>query len=103
MDPTVGAEIQKTRSCLVISNDDSNEYSQLVTIVPITSKIKKIYPFEVLVTKGEGGLRADGLIKANQVRALDKKRIVGGPLGPVLNEIVMGRVAKALKIHLDIN
>lgn len=101
MDPTVGAEIQKTRPALVVSNDVSNELSSLVTIVPITSKSDKPYLFEVAVSKNDGGLKKDGLIKANQVRTIDKLRIVDGPLGEALSKEIMDNVAEALKIHLD--
>jgi len=48
LDPTFGKEINKTRPCVVISNDRQNEYSPLIIVVPITSDLEKVYPFEVM-------------------------------------------------------
>ena len=49
LDPTKGTEIQKTRPGLIVSNDEANEFSSIVMVAPITSNVKKIYPFQVLV------------------------------------------------------
>ena len=51
LNPTVGSEIQKTRPVLIVSNNIANKYSELVTIVPITSQVKKVYNFEVFIDK----------------------------------------------------
>lgn len=71
LDPTVGSEIQKTRPVLVVSNDVANEYSKLVMIAPITSKVKNVHSFEVqIVLKGN-----PAKILLNQCRAVDKTRL----------------------------
>ncbi len=101
-DPTVGAEIKKTRLGLVISNNSSNHYSRLITVLPITSKLKNVYPFEVLLDKGEGGLQTASLARVGQIRTIDKTRIGGKPLGAKLAERRMGEVAQAIKIHLEL-
>ncbi len=75
--PVIGAETGKRRPALVVSNNINNEFSQTVTILPITSQpAGKQYPFEVLVPKGIAGLIADSRIKSNQVRTVDKHRLV---------------------------
>lgn len=102
LDPTVGSEIKKTRPALIISNDQNNHFADTVTILPITSKTERVYPFEVFVKKEILGLKEDGKIKANQIRTVYKKRLVGGPSGAPLNDLVMAEVAKALKLHLNI-
>src|SRR3990170_2783693 len=77
LDPVIGSETGKRRPALVVSNDINNEFSQTVTVLPITGQpAKKQYPFEVLVLKGIAGLTADSRIKANQVRTVDKRRLV---------------------------
>ncbi|GAI32142.1 unnamed protein product, partial [marine sediment metagenome] len=53
LEPVVGHEIGKTRPALVISNDRNNQFADTVTMLPITSKTEKIYPFEVLLLKEE--------------------------------------------------
>jgi len=96
----IGAETSKRRPALVVSNDVNNEFARTVTILPITSQpVKKQYPFEVLVPKGVAGLSADSRIKANQVRTVDKQRLVNFK-GSLPSEY-FPRVEKALKIHLN--
>jgi len=99
LDPVVGKEISKTPPVVIVSNDKNNEFSGTVTILPITSKnLKRIYPFEVFLSKGSGNLPKDSKIKADQVRTLDKTRMIKliGKLGK--DEI--DEIEKALKIHL---
>ena len=77
LDPALGHEISKTRPVLVISNDKNNTFSGTVTVLPITSKsLEKIYPFEVGIEKGKGNLPKDSKIKADQIRTLDKRRLI---------------------------
>ena len=99
LDPVVGKEISKARPVVVVSNDKNNAFSGTVTILPITSKgLKRIYPFEVFLPQGSGSLPKDSKVKADQIRTLDKSRIVSvlGKLG----ESTVKSLDKALKIHL---
>ena len=101
LDPVVGNEISKTRPVAVISNDKNNEFSGNVTVVPITSKnLRKIYPFEVYLVKGTGNLPKNSKVKADQIRTLDKSRLVKliGELGTTQ----IAAIEKALKIHLEL-
>jgi mRNA interferase MazF len=100
LDPVIGAETGKLRPALVVSNDINNEFSRTLTVLPITSQpASKQYPFEVLVCKDVAGLTADSRIKANQVRTIDKQRLVGFR-GSLPSEY-LPEVEKALKIHLN--
>ena len=99
-DPVVGSETGKRRPALVVSNDINNEFSQTITVLPITSQpARKQYPFEVLVVKDVAGLTADSRIKANQVRTVDKRRLVS--FSGSLPAEYLPRVEKALKVHLN--
>ena len=99
LDPVVGKEISKTRPVVIVSNDKNNTFSGTVTILPITSKrLKRIYPFEVLLPKGSGRLPKDSKVKADQIRTLDKSRIIS-ILGK-LDESAVKSIDRALKIHL---
>lgn len=100
LDPAVGAEIKKTRPALIVSNDQNNQYAHTVTVLPITSKTDKVYPFEVFLKKGSGGLDVDSKAKADQVRTVDKRRLVGNPLGPAVEDGLMAKLEKALRLHL---
>jgi mRNA interferase MazF len=101
LNPVIGAETGKCRPALIVSNDINNEFSQTVTVLPITSQpARKQYPFEVLVLKDVAGLTADCRIKANQVRTVDKHRLVSF-IGSLPSEY-LPKVEIALKIHLNI-
>jgi len=101
LDPIVGAETGKHRPALVVSNDINNEFSRTVTIIPITEQpARKQYPFEVLVPDGVAGLTVDSRIKADQVRTVDKRRLVS--FRGSLPSQYFPQVEKALKIHLNI-
>ncbi len=97
----VGNKIAKTRPVAVISNDKNNEFSGSVTVLPMTSKnLRKIYPFEVYLGKGTGNLPKNSKVKADQIRTLDKSRLVK-PIGE-LRIIEIEAIEKALKIHLEL-
>ncbi|MFQ5903877.1 MAG: type II toxin-antitoxin system PemK/MazF family toxin [Candidatus Binatia bacterium] len=99
LDPVVGKEISKTRPVVIVSNDKNNEFSGTVTILPITSKnLKRIYPFEVFLSKGSGNLPKDSKVKADQVRTLDKTRIIR--LLGKLRKDETNEIERALRIHL---
>ena len=101
LDPVVGSEISKTRPVVVVSNEKNNEFSSTVTILPITSKnIQKIYPFEVSLSKGAGNLPKNSKAKADQIRTLDKGRIV--KFIGALEKEEMDLIDKAILIHLDL-
>ncbi len=101
LDPVVGKEISKTRPAVIISNDKNNQFSGTITILPITSQnLERIYPFEVFLAKGTGGLPKDSKVKADQIRTIDRTRILTriGRVRP--NEIA--EIDEAIKIHLDL-
>ena len=101
LDPVIGKEIAKTRPVLVVSNDKNNMFSGSVTILPVTSKnIEKIYPFEVLFKKEVGNLPKNSKVKADQIRTLDKSRIV--KFIGIVSQKEMDLVDKAILIHLDL-
>lgn len=76
-DPTVGSEIKKPRPALVIQNDTANRYSPVTIVAAVTSKFgDKLYPTEVLIQAGEAGLKQDSVIVFDQIRTIDKTRIV---------------------------
>jgi mRNA interferase MazF len=87
-------ELQGPHPCLVVSNDEQNYFSPLITILPLTSSTDKIYPFQVLTNlKGRSSV-----ILVDQIRTLDRKRF-GEKLGELDLE-VMEQVERALHITL---
>ena len=100
-DPTLGAEIQKTRPALILQNDVGNRYSPLTIVAAISSRHgRDLYPHEALVEAPEGGLQVDSAILLNQIRTVDKQRLVRR-LG-VLGSETLARVDRALQISLGL-
>ena len=101
LDPVVGHEISKTRPVIIVSNDIGNTYSSTVTVLPITSKnLQRIYPFEIFLPREISGLSKDSKGKADQIRTLDKARLIKqlGELDPALTK----KTNEAIRIHLDL-
>ena len=99
LDPAMGHEISKTRPVVVVSNDKNNTFSGTVTILPITSQnLNRIYPFEVFLVEGEGNLPKNSKVKADQIRTLDKARLI--KFIGMLQEHYIQKIEEAIKIHL---
>jgi mRNA interferase MazF len=89
LDPTMGSEIKKTRPCLVISPDEMNRFIATVIVAPMTTKARS-YPTRV-ACKFQG---KDGQIVLDQIRTVDKSRLVR-KLGKV-NKATQTQVLAAL-------
>jgi len=102
LEPVLGSEQGRTRPVIIIQNNTSNLYSPITIIAPITSKIyEKEYPTNVFLDKSESGLDKDSTILLNQIRVIDKQRIIK-KLG-FLNGEIMKKVNLAIKISLDLD
>lgn len=100
-DPTIGAEIQKTRPAIVLQNDVANRWSPITIVAAITSQFEEsLYPTEVLVNTHEGGLTVDSVVLLNQIRSIDKRRLVRR-LG-TLKQNTMTQVDRALMISFGL-
>lgn len=99
-DPTLGSETKKTRPAVVVSNDINNAHSPIISISPISSKVNRVYSFEVDIPSGTGGLTTHSKIMVNQTRAIDKLRLVK-KIGNLPLEIML-LVDRALKLHYDL-
>jgi len=71
LEPTQGAEIQKTRPCLVVSPDEMNQYLQTVVIAPMTTSMR---PYPTRVPVRFQGKR--GQVALDQLRAVDRQRLL---------------------------
>ena len=100
-DPVVGAEIRKTRPALVLQNDIANRHSPLTIVCAIISQYDEpLYPTEVFLRAGEGGTTIDSVALLNQIRSVDKRRLVRR-LGLIRRE-TMHSVDRALQISLGL-
>lgn len=103
LDPTRGAESDKRRPGVIVSNDGANATANrlgrgVVTIVPVTTNVERIYPFQVLLTAEATGLVRDSKAQAEQVRSVAVER-VGERLGSVTGAD-LAALDEALRLHL---
>ena len=101
--PVLGSEQKGKRPVLVVSDEVFNSVMPVVTILPITSlkKGRRIYPNEVLLPRGAGGLSADSIILAHQIRTISKQRL-GKSLGFVSDTVIQESISQAMRIHLNL-
>lgn len=105
LDPARGGEANKRRPSIIVSNDRANAAAArlgrgVVTVVPVTSNVARIFPFQVLLTAGDTGLRVDSKAQAEQVRSVAVER-----LGPVLGRLaapLLEELDRALRLHLQL-
>jgi len=103
LDPAQGAESNKIRPVVIVSNNAANRTAErngrgVVTVVPVTANTTRVYPFQVLLKSGEGGLAVDSKAQAEQVRSVDYGRLrrrVGA-----IPAASLGRLDDALRTHL---
>jgi mRNA interferase MazF len=104
-DPAHGSEAAKTRPAVVVSNDAANATATrlgrgVITVVPVTSNIARIYPFQVLLPADQTGLPRDSKAQAEQIRSVAVER-VGARLGR-LPAALITELDRALRIHLSL-
>ena len=103
LDPTKGAEASRRRPAVIVSNDAANMTATrlgrgVLTVVPVTSNVQRVYPFQVLLPARTAGLPKDSKAQAEQVRSIAVERI-GELLGTVPGP-VMASIDDALRLHL---
>ncbi len=103
LDPVRSSEAAKRRPAVIVSNDQANKTAQrlgrgVLTVVPITSNVQRVYPFQVFLPAGIAGLKIDSKAQAEQVRAVAIGRI-GERLGQ-LPEASMASIDQTLRLHL---
>ena len=100
-DPAVGSEIQKTRPALILQNDIANRHSPITIVAALTSQFEEpLYPTEVLITPPEGRLTVASVVLLNQIRSIDRRRLVRR-LGTVTQE-TLERVNRAMQLSLGL-
>jgi mRNA interferase MazF len=101
LDPTVGSEIKKNRPVLLVSNNANNKAASTVTVIPITSNISQIYPFEVYLETQDSQLLKPSKAQCHQIRTISKLRISGNRIGSI-KATTMQKIESAIKLHLDL-
>ena len=101
LNPVVGTEQAGIRPALVLQIDRANAVSPHTIIAPFTTKIRRaLLPSHVFIPAGVGGLTQDSVLLCEQIRVIDKRRILR-VLGH-LDEPYMQQVAKAVSLILGL-
>jgi mRNA interferase MazF len=103
LDPAHGGEANKQRPAVIVSKDGANTTAArlghgVVTVIPISSSIDRVHPFQVLLPAAETGLDLDSKAQAEQVRSVSVERVmnrIGSVPAPLMLE-----VNDALRLHL---
>jgi len=103
LDPSLGSESNKVRPAIVVSNDAANATASrlgrgVVTVVPVTSNVARVYPFQVFLSVGDSGLDRESKAQAEQIRSIDVRRI-GDRIGALTNASLI-EVDDAIRLHL---
>lgn len=103
LDPVRAGEANKRRPAVLVSNDGANTTAAklgrgVVTVVPITTNVDRVYPFQVLIPAHQSGLEHDSKAQAEQVRSVSAERVTDR-IGTVLPEVML-EVNEALRLHL---
>jgi len=97
-----GDTAEETCPCLVVSNNISNEFSPVVTIIPLSfSQLDRIYDFETLLPSSKTGLAQEAKISSHILITIDKAKVVSDRLGFV-GSALMAQVDRALRFQLDL-
>lgn len=105
LDPAHGSEANKRRPAVIVSNDAANATATrlgrgVVTVVPVTTNLERVYPFQVMLPADATGLGRDSKAQAEQVRSIAVERL-GERLGLVPGGL-MSELDEALRLHLGL-
>lgn len=105
LEPARPGEASKRRPAIIVSNDNANATAArlgrgVVTVVPITSNIVRVFPFQVFLEAAETGMQADSKAQAEQVRSVAVERI--GPSIGRMPTHLMAQLDDALRLHLQL-
>ncbi len=103
LEPSKSGEANKRRPAVIVSNDGANAVAErtgqgVITVVPVTSNISNVYPFQVLLPASVTGLEHDCKAQAEQVRSISVERL-GHAIGEVPQNL-MAELDEALRLHL---
>ena len=103
LDPARAGEANRRRPAVLVSNDGANTTAAklgrgVVTVVPITTNVDRVFPFQVLIPAHESGLERDSKAQAEQVRSVSVERVLDR-IGIVPPDLML-EVDEALRLHL---
>lgn len=105
LEPVRGNEANTRRPAVMVSNDGANRTATrlgrgVVTVVPVTANISRIYPFQVLLPADRCGLAVESKAQAEQIRSVTVERI-GDTVGHVPGDL-LAELDDAIRLHLSL-
>ena len=103
LDPVIGSEQDGKRPVMVVQNNLANKHSPTIIVAPITTVIKKTYlPTHIVIFKNNF-LKKDSTVLVEQVRVIDKTRLITflGKLNDMQIQKVDNALINAFAIDLD--
>ncbi len=96
-EPSVGGEIRKKRPAIIVSNDAANKYLNRVQVVPLTSRVYRVYPSEAVVSlkRKRSKAMADQLTTVSKLRLMTRLR--------TLTAADVREVERAVRVQLDLS
>ena len=102
LNPITGAEQKGVRPVLIVSNEEYNVAMPNVTVLPLTTTQRRLYPSEILLPKQKAGQPMNSIVMAHQIRTISKQRL--GKLFGRLNDVLLRmEINSAIKEHLDLD
>lgn len=105
LEPVRGSEADKTRPAVIVSNDRANAAASrlgrgVVTVVPLTSNVERVHPFQVLIGATDSGLAVTSKAQAEQIRSVALHRLIS-PVGRISRRELI-ELDNALRLHLSL-
>jgi len=100
LDPVAGAEQKGIRPVLIVSNEEFNQAMPNVTVLPMTSTQRRLYPSEIPLPEGKAGQPLESIVMAHQIRTISKQRL-GKAVGYLDDIQIRHEIHEAIKEHLD--
>ena len=103
LDAARRSQANKQRPAIIVSNDGASGAAErseqgVITVVPLTSNVTRVYPFQVRITAEASGISVDSKAQAEQVREISIDRL-GAAIG-LVPHMLMQELDEALRLHL---
>jgi mRNA interferase MazF len=99
-DPAQAAEAAKTRPAVIVSNNIANSHAHVITVIPLTTSLSRVYPHEMVLPVARTGLDNDSKTQVHLIRHVSKTRI-RKTLGHVPEDL-MQQLDGLLREHLSL-
>lgn len=105
LEPSRGSEADERRPAVIVSIDPANDTARrlgrgVITVVPVTSNVARVFPFQVFLPAASTGLDRDSKAQAEQILSVDVERV--GDLVGVVAGVSMLELEEAIRVHLGL-